>query len=123
MLISGAWLITGHSLVERLIELPLRTWFYQIQGTAHIAVSSGTLALNEGCCCIVQAGAVQKHGACNAAYSYCFAKTATGGVQGLQDENQPKVRIPVSKDMWGVVLYRSGLAGSMLGVRAILSPC
>lgn len=34
----------------------LETWFYQIKGTAHIAVPSGTLALNEGCCCIVQAG-------------------------------------------------------------------
>jgi len=33
-----------------------RTWFYQIKGTVHIAVPSGTLALNEGCCCIVQAG-------------------------------------------------------------------
>ncbi|CAE7864710.1 Haao [Symbiodinium sp. KB8] len=32
------------------------TWLYQVRGAAHIAVNSGTLALNEGCCCIVQAG-------------------------------------------------------------------
>eukprot|EP00440_Ansanella_granifera_P041562 gb/GFBE01045071.1/.p1 GENE.gb/GFBE01045071.1/~~gb/GFBE01045071.1/.p1 ORF type:complete len:320 (+),score=82.30 gb/GFBE01045071.1/:1-960(+) len=32
------------------------TWLYQIKGTAHIAVQSGTLALSEGCCCIVEAG-------------------------------------------------------------------
>ncbi|CAK8991852.1 unnamed protein product [Durusdinium trenchii] len=31
----------------------LETWLYQVKGTAHIAVPSGTLALNEGCCCIV----------------------------------------------------------------------
>ena len=35
-----------------------RTWLYQVRGAAHIAVNSGTLALNEGCCCIVQAGAM-----------------------------------------------------------------
>ncbi|CAE7216777.1 Haao [Symbiodinium sp. CCMP2592] len=32
------------------------TWLYQVRGAAHIAVNTGTLALNEGCCCIVQAG-------------------------------------------------------------------
>mmetsp|Transcript_4527 Transcript_4527/g.10571 ORF Transcript_4527/g.10571 Transcript_4527/m.10571 type:complete len:325 (+) Transcript_4527:56-1030(+) len=32
------------------------TWLYQVRGAAHIAVNAGTLALNEGCCCIVQAG-------------------------------------------------------------------
>jgi len=34
----------------------LETWLYQIRGTAHIAMDSGTLALTEGCCCIVEAG-------------------------------------------------------------------
>lgn len=30
------------------------TWLYQIKGTAHVAVQGGTLALIEGCCCIVE---------------------------------------------------------------------
>lgn len=34
----------------------LETWLYQIKGTAHISVQGGTLALTEGCCCIVQSG-------------------------------------------------------------------
>jgi len=34
----------------------METWFYQLKGTAHIAVPGGTLALNEGCCCIVTPG-------------------------------------------------------------------
>ena len=49
--------ITGSILRSRPL-LRTRTWLYQVRGTAHIAVGAGTLALNEGCCCIVQAGAM-----------------------------------------------------------------
>jgi len=32
------------------------TWLYQVKGTANVAVQSGTLALLEGCCCIIEPG-------------------------------------------------------------------
>lgn len=32
------------------------TWLYQLRGFAHVAVSGGTLRLDEGCCCVVLPG-------------------------------------------------------------------
>mmetsp|Transcript_68299 Transcript_68299/g.110043 ORF Transcript_68299/g.110043 Transcript_68299/m.110043 type:complete len:327 (-) Transcript_68299:34-1014(-) len=48
--------VVGGSSQQPSQESQYETWLYQIKGSAHVAVQSGTLTLTEGCCCIVQSG-------------------------------------------------------------------
>jgi len=49
-------LVAGGPATQAAQSWSVETWLYQIRGAAEVKVEGGTLALEEGCCCIVRPG-------------------------------------------------------------------
>merc|ERR1712146_801793 len=64
------------------------TWLYQLRGQAHVAVRSGTLTLEEGCCCIVNP---------NVSYDVSRASGSVGLIIRMDPQGNAK-KVPGQED-------------------------
>lgn len=78
--------VAGGPSQQRGQKTQIETFLYQLKGTAYIAVQSGTLALTEGCCCIVLPGIP-------------YEVSRTSGSIGLVLQQDPKGNIGLGQEL------------------------